>query len=118
MDISEDLKLQNCALNSVRDCYQTEKIISKNFNKDIKMENLQETSSTMKEINHVNMGHKTLNRKSSFYPTNKSKGKSLFRQESKKNRVSLMLDRKLDGDCFDIIKAIGKGKYGKVFLVR
>lgn len=109
MDISEELKVQYC-----NGYYQTQKIICKNFGKDIKVEILQQTSSTMKDINNT----KTLNRKSSFYPSNKSKGKSLLRQESKKNRMSLVLERKLDGDCFDIIKAIGKGKYGKVFLVR
>lgn len=30
----------------------------------------------------------------------------------------MFLDKKLDGDCFDIIRPIGKGKYGKVYLVR
>jgi hypothetical protein len=49
----------------------------------------------------------TLVRKSSFHPKN-----------NKSKRSSIFVDKKINGDSFDIIKPIGKGKYGKVFLVR
>ena len=45
----------------------------------------------------------TLVRKSSFHPKNKPKRSSIF------------VDKKINGDWFDIIKPIGKGKYGKVY---
>ena len=37
----------------------------------------------------------------------------------KKNSIGMLLGKKkIDGDSFDILKLLGKGKYGKVFLVR
>lgn len=33
-------------------------------------------------------------------------------------RISLFAEKKVDGDWFDVIKPIGKGKYGKVYLVK
>jgi len=70
----------------------------------MKPETLYETSSTMKEIEN-----QILIRKSSFYPSKLSK---------KSTRCSIIEERRIDGDSFDVIKPIGKGKYGKVFLVR
>jgi hypothetical protein len=30
----------------------------------------------------------------------------------------MIFEKRINGDSFDIIKPIGKGKYGQVFLVR
>ncbi len=61
---------------------------------------LYETSSTLKDLQNI-----PLVWKSSFHSkTNKSR------------RQSKVFEQKINGDSFDIIKQIGKGKYGKVFL--
>lgn len=62
---------------------------------------LYETSSTIKDFQNI-----PLFWKNSFHPKNN------------KSRIQGMIfKKKINGDSFDIIKPIGKGKYGKVFLV-
>jgi hypothetical protein len=63
---------------------------------------LYETSSTIKDLKNI-----PLARKSSFHP-----------KSNKSRRQSMIFEKRINGDSFDIIKPIGKGKYGQVFLVR